>query len=81
MTTIADVKNPPFVGDACIACPLEVRDLAATAHNLLGAIERSEWDRVASKALGLRDALQRIQPHIDAHFSDPAHSHGQVRKP
>lgn len=79
-TALTDVKNPPFVGDACIACPVEVRGLGAVAHNLLGALDRGEWDRVARKKEELREALAALRPHVHAHFADPAHSHGHVRK-
>lgn len=75
---------PPFDGKPCPACPMEIRNLAAVAHNLL-----NRWDMVErggdacarakfrQKLEDLRDAVKQVQPLMDAHFADPRHSHGE----
>lgn len=53
----------------CIACPVEVRGLYAAASNALGAWSRSDdRSRIAHKMDELRDALDRIEPIVTAHF-------------
>ena len=52
----------------CPCCPIEVRDLHAVAHNLT----------VRSPGLAngdLKRAVENMQPLMDAHFADRAHSH------
>lgn len=69
--------DPPFDGEACPACPFEVRGLYAIAHNAVG-----EWRangpsaRFYRKMGEMADAVKLIQPLIDAHFADRAHAHG-----
>lgn len=72
--------DPPFDGsDPCPACPWQVRDLAATAHNLLIAIDSKDWPRVFTKTERVRESLKRFQTVVDRHFADRAHSHGDIR--
>lgn len=73
--------DPPYDGKPCPMCPMEMRGLAAIAHNLVNA-----WDsykesgesfcKVAAKMEDLRDAVKMVQPFVDAHFADRKHSHG-----
>lgn len=56
-------------GHACVLDSLAVRDLRACAHNLLGAIERGEWDRVPKKAAELRRAHDALEATSEAHFA------------
>ncbi|WP_136420333.1 hypothetical protein [Herbaspirillum sp. ST 5-3] len=52
----------------CPACPVEVRDLFAVAHNIIV--------RMPSIAEGdLKRAVEKMQPLIDRHFANPEHSH------
>ena len=77
----AGVVGPPFDGKPCPMCPIEIRNLSATAHN---AVNR--WDdwrqrgeslcKLESKMEDLRRAVAVVKPLSDAHFADPAHSHG-----
>lgn len=52
----------------CWCCPMEVRDLLAQCGNLVGAYERGEHDRVASKMADLKHTLAHRRPDVDAHF-------------
>jgi len=66
--------------DQCPACPILVRDLHATAHNALNAIDAAlrgdgDWSRAKRKIEGLRASVKAFQPTVDAHFADRAHSH------
>lgn len=60
-------------GHDCIACPTAVRDLMATAHNLLGALDAArrgnDWARAWRKAEALRGSLAVIQSVADEHFA------------
>lgn len=52
----------------CPACPVEVRDLFAVAHNIIV--------RTPGIAEGdLKRAVENMQPIIDRHFADVEHSH------
>ena len=61
-------------GHSCIACPQDVRNLAATAHNAHGAVVAAlaghgGWDRAQRKLAGLKNALEKFQQASDAHFA------------
>lgn len=60
-------------GHDCICCPSDVRNLAATAHNLLvrldAARQSGEWGQVFRKAEDVRKALELIQTVTDEHFA------------
>ena len=60
-------------GHDCIACPTDVRNLMATAHNALGQWEANQggladWPRLHRKMAALRSALDLLQPVADQHF-------------
>lgn len=62
------------VGQKCIACPVEVRDLYAVAFNLLnfyrpGQEERRER-KLSEQLVELQRAVSQIQPFIDSHFEN-----------
>jgi hypothetical protein len=61
-------------GHSCIACPQDVRNLAATAHNALGAVlaamdGHGGWDRAQRKLASLSRALETFKVASDAHFA------------
>jgi hypothetical protein len=61
-------------GHDCPACPTDVRNLAATAHNALGALTAArdgvgDWSRAWRKVEELRTALAILQLTSDAHFA------------
>ncbi len=61
-------------GHSCPACPQDVRNLAATAHNAHGAViaameGHGGWDRAARKLAGLRRALDKFAEVSDGHFA------------
>jgi hypothetical protein len=77
--------EPPFDGKPCPMCPTEVRNLAATAHNLLNRYDdvfvRGQRDACSLAKFHdyvrlLREAVEMVKPLSDAHFADPLHSHG-----
>lgn len=70
------MENPPFDGKPCPVCPVEIRGLFAAAANLAQAIIRRDFSRAESRARELAAAVGDVQPLVDAHFADPAHSHG-----
>lgn len=77
-----ETRNPPFDGKPCPACPMEVRDLAATAHNALLAVDHArnsmgDWNRAYRKLEGLRGSLSRMQSIVNKHFADTKHSLGK----
>lgn len=57
----------------CPACPVEVRNLFACAKNLITLVESDNAERftckIAEKVTSLRDAVEMIQPIVDAHFA------------
>ena len=72
-------RETPFDGKPCPMCPMEIRNLHATAHNYINAVKGGDSpERVARKFAGLVDAVEKAQPLADAHFADRLHSHGQV---
>lgn len=70
--------GPPFDDSpACPMCPQKIRNLYATAHNLVVAWEAAaDWDVVARKVLQLSDVVKDMAPLQRAHFADRRHSHG-----
>ncbi len=59
---------------ACMACPVEVRDLSACARNAVSAVEMAQagtgdWSRANRKLADLKASLTRFQPILDAHFA------------
>jgi hypothetical protein len=61
-------------GHSCIACPEDVRNLAATAHNAHGAVIAAlngsgSWNRARRKLASLRNALEKFAVASDAHFA------------
>jgi len=61
-------------GHSCIACPQDVRNLAATAHNALGAViaaleGHGGWDRAQRKLASLSRALETFNVASEAHFA------------
>ncbi len=73
------IPATPDGSDPCICCPIEVRDLLATVHNMLGAWDRSEGVRFHRKMAEVRESHDRLNKASDAHFDDPMHSHGRVK--
>jgi hypothetical protein len=59
----------PKTCEGCPACPIGVRDLFATAHNLL-VTPRSEHARFDRKLEELRESVRKFQEIIDKHFGD-----------
>jgi hypothetical protein len=55
-------------GHDCITCPGDVRNLMATAHNLLVKLDAHDWSGVARKQQAVREALEKLQPVADQHF-------------
>ena len=58
-------------GHSCIACPQDVRNLAATAHNAHGAViaalkGHGGWDRARRKLASLERALETFKQASDA---------------
>jgi hypothetical protein len=76
------MEGPPFDGKPCPFCPVEVRNLAAVAHNLL-----TVWDdphrrfKLERRIQQLRDALKLVEPLSEAHFANRAHAHGDRPHP
>lgn len=56
-------------GPPCAACPVEVRDLAATAHNFLAAWDGDTVCRIHGKVESLRSSLARFTLILDRHFA------------
>jgi len=61
-------------GHSCIACPQDVRNLAATAHNALGAVKAAmggsgSWERATRKLGSLERALETFNGASEAHFA------------
>lgn len=72
MVSVADPVTEQMrheTGHDCIACPTRVRDLMATAHNLLVRLDASDWSSIPRKRESLRESLAQIQPFSDAHFA------------
>lgn len=62
------VQAQPVASNACPACPLEVRDLFAVAHNVV-------VDMPGIADGDLKRAVKNMQPLIDRHFANRDHSH------
>ena len=78
---LAPAHNDPPYDDSepCMACPGVLRNLFAQVHNVLGAFEHAEWERLGPKMADLRRTYDRdIKPLSEAHFADPMHSHGHL---
>lgn len=56
-------------GHDCITCPGDVRNLMATAHNLLGRLDAADWSGVARKKESMREALAALEPISASHFA------------
>lgn len=71
--------HAPGVGDGeCPCCPVEIRNLAAVAHN---AVVRWPHRFSAETIDELRRAVEMVNPLMDRHFADRAHSHPEGGKP
>jgi hypothetical protein len=69
--------QPPFDGRPCPMCPVEIRNLAAVAHNLLSQLDRgASLCTVQATLSSLRSAVKMVEPLSKAHFADPAHCYG-----
>jgi hypothetical protein len=69
--------QPPFDGKPCPMCPVEIRNLAAVAHNLLSQLDRgASLCTVQATLSSLRSAVKMVEPYSEAHFADPAHCYG-----
>lgn len=69
--------RPPFDGKPCPMCPVEIRNLAAVAHNLLSQLDRgASLCTVQATLSSLRGAVKMVEPYGEAHFADPAHCYG-----
>jgi len=63
-----------LVAHSCIACPVEVRDLYATAHNATLAFEAAlsghgDSARAVRKLRELKESVERMKPIVEVHFS------------
>jgi hypothetical protein len=75
-----DHSAPPFDGAPCPACPGEIRNLAAVAHNLLNVIDDpGRHCKIPERVEQLRGAYEAVKPIMDAHFANPAHAYGEAR--
>jgi hypothetical protein len=59
-------------GHSCIACPVEVRSLYASAHNAVGAVRRAlegggDWSRAKRKLAELEETVARMRLVMDGH--------------
>jgi hypothetical protein len=52
----------------CTACPVEVRDLYATAQNLLYALDAEDAERIPGKIASLRRSVETMKGLVDQHF-------------
>jgi len=61
----------------CIVCPHQVRGIYSVAFNLLNLFNGDDHDRLNRKLperlQELQNAVNELQPFIDAHFSDKRH--------
>lgn len=66
-------KDPkPATEHQCPACPVEIRNLGATMHNLIGQLRRNETalqPRSLRKLADAEAALERYTQISDAHFA------------
>lgn len=72
--------DPPFDDSLpCPACPMAVRDLYATVHNYVGAVQHADdLERQARKFQEMVDSLHRIEALVNAHFADQRHAQGRL---
>lgn len=61
--------------EPCIACPVEVRGLYASASNAVRAVASARdgagsWERAFRKLAELGEAVTLMAPIVEAHFSD-----------
>lgn len=74
--------QPPFDGKPCPMCPVEIRNLAAVAHNLISQLDRKASEcKIAETINSLRAAVKMVEPYSQAHFADPAHCYGEGKQP
>lgn len=66
-------EHPPYDGKPCPCCPIEIRDLYAIAYNITHGSGITP-----DKFKDLRNAVERAEPLIEAHFANTMHSHGRV---
>ncbi len=80
---LSNVSLPPFSGEACIACPIEVRDLHAVAANVVSEWERQsrspspDYGRLTRKMAELTQSVRRFDVIVKAHFADRSHAWGE----
>lgn len=55
-------------GHDCIVCSGVVRDLMATAHNLLDRLDASDWSGVTRERESMRRSLANLRRVADMHF-------------
>jgi hypothetical protein len=67
--------EPPFDGQPCPMCPVELRNLAAVAHNVVVRWRAGRWSAHADGIDELERALKAVQAMTAAHFANEAHSH------
>lgn len=67
--------GPPFDGKPCPACPQEVRNLYAVAHNFTHVLRGTSMSNDTTLE-DLERAVADMQLLIEAHFEDKRHSHG-----
>lgn len=58
---------------SCMACPLEVRGLYATAANMVITVQmvlqgQCDPERAARKLLELQEAVEKMRPIMEEHF-------------
>lgn len=70
-------ENRPATGPEhqCAACPVEVRDLMASAHNAVVQFDSwartgGDFARTARKMRELAEAVERVQSIVDQHFKE-----------
>jgi hypothetical protein len=58
---------------SCAACPIPVRDLYATAHNVVVEFERGvdmDFGRLNRRLTDLVESVHGFRPVVDAHFTE-----------
>jgi len=64
---------PANTAHSCIACPVEVRGLYATAANMVIAVQMvlsgdCGPERAGRKLLELQEAVEKMRPIVEEHF-------------
>jgi hypothetical protein len=78
LRALTSVARPPFDGEACPACPVDVRFLYNAALEFLQGCERRETEnRIAKRAGKLHRAVVRMGSIVAMHFGDPKHCASQ----